>query len=167
MQDNPTISYVGGTTTDAVDTAGNLIYQYQTPGHYRLWPQEINSDDEEWQVDNLKQLERAIAKNKGAKVAEQKKVTHRFIRYWVIDKDKKLAEESPETCVLDSGETMVVGEDDTGFLLGLEINEKLLVHNTGRVKIEYQAGDKTKKLLPIRAGDLDVVIQVLKEYYGK
>lgn len=91
----------------------------------------------------------------------------RLIRYTVTDPDPVLANKRPEVCVLMSGTLVLNGIDDKGFLMDLapKVSEKLVTHNQVREEVEYEdAEGRTKRLKPVRLGQLDVVVEVLKSY---
>ena len=102
-----------------------------------------------------------------AKWEEKKMAKTRLIRYTVVDPDPILAEHKPEIGILCSGTVMLNGMDDRGFVMDLapKVNEKLAAHNEQRQAVEYEDEEgRTKKLKPVRLGQLDVVLELLKAY---
>ena len=101
---------------------------------------------------------------------QQKETTKpmaRLIRYTVVDPNVTLAEKAPELCILDSGLVVLNGTEDRGFLMDLapKLSEKLEGHNTRRVGVEHEDKDgELHHLKPIKLSQLDVVIEVIKEY---
>jgi len=91
----------------------------------------------------------------------------KLIRYHVVDPDPVLAEKMPDTGVLMSGTTMLNGMDEKGFVMDLapRVAIKLPAHNEIRQSVEYDDDEgNTKRLKPIRLGQLDVVLEILKAY---
>ncbi len=91
----------------------------------------------------------------------------KLVRYTVVDPDQRLAKERPDLCILGHGTWLLNGIDEKG--LAMEISEHvgtlLTAHNEKRGTVSYETenGD-TKQLRPIRIGQLDVVLETLKEY---
>lgn len=91
----------------------------------------------------------------------------KLVRYHVVDADPVLAEKMPDTGVLMSGTTMLNGMDEKGFVMDLapRVAIKLPAHNEIRQSVEYDDDEgNTKRLKPIRLGQLDVVLEILKAY---
>lgn len=100
---------------------------------------------------------------------EAVKIMARLIRYTVVDPDPILADKAPEASILDSGMVMLNGTDDRGFVMDLapKIAGKLAEHNAAREGVEYEdAEGRTKTLKAIRLGQLDVVVEKVREYPG-
>lgn len=102
-----------------------------------------------------------------AQMKKEDKIMARLIRYTVTDPDLILADKAPEHSILMSNTVMLNGSDDKSFLMEIApaIHTKLTDHNVRREAVEYEDKEgKTKKLRPIKISQLDVVIEVLREY---
>lgn len=98
---------------------------------------------------------------------QEARIMAKLIRYTVVDPDAVLADKTPEAAILLGGTCMLNGSDEKGFLMDLapKVAEKLEAHNRHRGTVEYEDEEgRTKTLKPVRLGQLDVVIEVLKAY---
>lgn len=97
----------------------------------------------------------------------KERILARLIRFTVVDQNPILADKAPELSIVMEGTQVLNGTDDKGFLMELapKLAERLIVHNPKRVLVEYEDKDgKTRNLKETKLSNLDVVIEVLREY---
>lgn len=91
----------------------------------------------------------------------------KLVRYTVVDPDPILAEHAPSHGILLTGTSMLNGTDERGFLMDLApaVAEALELHNAKRAAVEYTDDEgRSRTLKPVRLGQLDVVVEVVKTY---
>ena len=92
----------------------------------------------------------------------------RLIRYSVVNPDNALTKVKPEISILMTGIAMLDGTDDKGFLMELapKVTELLAEHNIELQKLTWpdpKTGEP-RAFRPVRLGQLDVVLEVVKAY---
>lgn len=159
-----TVSYAESTTTGGVNLGGGTLFATKVvprQDEVELW------DIRKAQLEQRPQKYDTIVHQPNPHKEEVMSSGTKLVRYHVVDADPVLAEKLPEAGVVMSGTTMLNGMDEKGFVMDLapRVAEKLEAHNASRWSVEYDDDEgNTKRLKPIRLGQLDVVLEILKAY---
>jgi hypothetical protein len=130
----------------------NLVYGGPFAGAQEEIGQALNFA----QLNQVRSIQREQPKRKEAKMADKR----RIVRVIISDPDPKVP--LSKTVLFDADE-QVTDLTDQELFFNLNIGELLKAHNEFRIGVEYESGEKKKKLEPIRIRDLRMSVLTIAE----
>ena len=156
----------------SIDSNMNLVYSNPINTTYASNTTSSLASPMAWQSSEYIQSVQNAIRSKVVENIDKRSVYMRLLRYTVIDPDPILADTHPDHSILLHGILVFAGTDDRGLLmeLGPKVEKLLEAHNMFRNAVEYETyiggGNyvQMRKLSPVKLSQLDVVVEVVKEY---